>query len=211
MRLLSLALLVFCLAPSALAMKFEIEMMELCKTSKNQYLDTIDLPKGITGLSKLRPIPDKCQSWEAEPCFQLEALNDGEPAIKWKPPFKLSDCSCEKEPEKRYSSCFLNMQPFANQSQAAITCFGGCNSFSSNDLFFSEIKRILKPGGSLRGSVLLRPNPKWKQNLIDKWIKQGLQVTSPTEAEFRSHIERSGLTFGETKRLGDVLLFEVLS
>jgi ubiquinone/menaquinone biosynthesis C-methylase UbiE len=99
--------------------------------------------------------------------------------------------------------------PFATESRNAISCFGGLNSFPSCLQAFLELKRILKPGGYLRGSFLLFPATPWKQKLVRRWIAQGYQTGELSLEIFYSWVEDSGLQLTHCEQHGDVVLFEL--
>ncbi len=99
--------------------------------------------------------------------------------------------------------------PYSTNSTTCITCFGGFNSFPSGNLAMQEIARILKPGGVVRGSVLLLPKSPWRQNLIRGWIRKGYQTEFVTLSIFKTWIEASDLSIGQFQFTGDVLLFEL--
>jgi len=99
--------------------------------------------------------------------------------------------------------------PFASESVKTMSCFGGLNSFPSMEGALQELHRVLKRDGICRGSILLYPESKWRQRLVNDWISKGYQTISPTQSQFESAVSKSNFTFSRRNRVGDVLLFEI--
>ena len=104
--------------------------------------------------------------------------------------------------------------PFQDQRIPLMTCFGGLNSFPDFDQALAEMLQKLSPGGRLRGSFLLLPQAKWRQNQIQKWIKKAYQTITLTEVDAKKRMrlvsQKNRSRISEWQCVGDVLLFEIL-
>jgi SAM-dependent methyltransferase len=99
--------------------------------------------------------------------------------------------------------------PFKDASVSWVSCFGGFNSFPSGEKVMKELARVLRPGGVLRGSVLLLPQIPWRKKRVMSWIRQGYQTEVVTHDVFDGWVRSSGLNLTLCERHGDVLLFEL--
>ena len=100
--------------------------------------------------------------------------------------------------------------PIASESCAAVTCFGGVNSFPSMVVALQEIHRIMTPDGVMRGSALLLPATAWRRRLIQHWIHEGYQTTTITNDTFSQAVQAAGFECRVSTQYGDVLLFELV-
>lgn len=99
--------------------------------------------------------------------------------------------------------------PLESQSVSVLSCFGGFNSFPNGAMAMQELFRVMKPGGILRGSVLLLPKTTWRKNLVLDWIAKGYQTEIVTEEKFGAWVAESGFKTSLATRYGDVILFEL--
>lgn len=99
--------------------------------------------------------------------------------------------------------------PFPEASVPLFTCFGGFNSFIHPNVVMNEFYRTLKPGGRVRGSVLLTPKSNWRVRSIDWFIEKGLQSMHIHENEFKIWAISAGFTISQLQKYGDVMLFDL--
>jgi len=91
-----------------------------------------------------------------------------------------------------------------------ITCFGGLMVFSDMEAALRQLRRLLKPGASLWGSMLLMPAASWRRQMVAGYIAKGYQTCVPSEAQFLETLERAGLSVLSSIRTGDNLLFQAV-
>ncbi len=99
--------------------------------------------------------------------------------------------------------------PLADGCAPAITCFGSLHGFTRPAKSLAEMRRVLAPGAVVRGSLLLRPRARWRQKLVEGWIRQGYLSHMVEEETLRGWVAESGLRIRLVERYGDVLLFEL--
>lgn len=99
--------------------------------------------------------------------------------------------------------------PLESESIDFISCFGGLNSFPSTKNSLNEMKRVLKKGGIIRGSALLNPSKKWRQDQVKKYILQGYQTQSFSLLDVKNDFKVCGFLEKESICIGDVFLFEI--
>jgi ubiquinone/menaquinone biosynthesis C-methylase UbiE len=91
-----------------------------------------------------------------------------------------------------------------------VTCFGGLMVFSDMVEALRQIRKLLKPGASLYGSMLLLPAAPWRQKMVAGYIEKGYQTCVPREDEFLANLEQAGLRLVNSDRRGDNLLFQAM-
>jgi hypothetical protein len=73
----------------------------------------------------------------------------------------------------------------------------------------AEVRRILAPGGFFRGSLLLLPRSRWRQDVVRRWIAKGYLSHMVEEETFGEWVDEAGLVIRLREKVGDLLLFEL--
>jgi ubiquinone/menaquinone biosynthesis C-methylase UbiE len=88
--------------------------------------------------------------------------------------------------------------PYADESFDTVNVANAIHCFPDIDGALREIRRVLKPGGTLATNVLLYPRTAWPLNAIaqrlDRWgMRKGILYTPYRREEIDSRLEQSGL------------------
>lgn len=98
--------------------------------------------------------------------------------------------------------------PYPDQFFQRIACFGGIHVFQNRLKSLKSISRVLKTGGTLRGSILTHPQNSWAQKICKFYVKWGFLGSSPTIQEIENDFLAAGLKLEKIQRNGFMILFE---
>jgi len=110
-------------------------------------------------------------------------------------------------PGKLLYICDIGKANWPDGSFSDILCFGGLHVFSDLRGALANMRRLLRPGGRLSGSYLLRPQRPWADRLAEWAIEKGLLSNCMTEEEIARVFEEAGFRFRFRERNGRMLLF----
>jgi ubiquinone/menaquinone biosynthesis C-methylase UbiE len=99
---------------------------------------------------------------------------------------------------------------FADGTFDSINIANALHCFADVDAALSEVRRVLKPGGTLAVNALLHPRGFFLSRriaqAINRWgIKKGILYTPFAEDEIRNRIEKSGLRIQQSVAKGNCL------
>jgi SAM-dependent methyltransferase len=97
--------------------------------------------------------------------------------------------------------------PFADGSFDAVVTFNGLHCVPDPRAALREMVRVLRPGGELRGCLVVRGAGAVQDRFIDLWRRMHiLDVVVPAD-EFAGWLRDAGLRLDSTRRSGAVLYF----
>jgi ubiquinone/menaquinone biosynthesis C-methylase UbiE len=111
-------------------------------------------------------------------------------------------------PDSSFIEADVLRMPIAPASEDRIACFGGVHVFPERTASIRALAEALKPGGLLRGSILLLPSARYSRAMCRLYVDMGFLASTPTEAELENDFAAAGLLFTRRERNGDMLLFE---
>lgn len=112
-------------------------------------------------------------------------------------------------PGKLFYICDIGKANWPDGAFSDILCFGGIHVFSDVPGALANLRRLLRPGGRLSGSYLMRPERPWADRLADWAIEKGLLSNSHTEDGICRLFTEAGFRIRFTERNGRMLLFSL--
>lgn len=97
--------------------------------------------------------------------------------------------------------------PIDDASVDRVLCFNGLHVIPDKDAVMRDMARVLRPGGQILGSVIVRP-PHRMERLLRPWTSRAAIFFHPADAErIRRSAETAGFSQWRQWRSGTLLLF----